>query len=219
MAHGQTAVSLSTASGRVSEMEAMLKKYTANLPPPSIRNHTENRKEVVLLTGSTGSLGCYLLADLITDPSIDRVYALNRTDIKGLRSVYIRQASAFKERDLDYSVLNSDKLQLLEADLGMEYFGLEEEDVYEMMRREVTCIIHTGMFFWQEKMRSFMSLTAWPTDLITTLPSLEPLVAGTRRLVDFALSARFSPQLMLISSLSIFSSKFISSDLVGDTSD
>ncbi|KAF8904606.1 hypothetical protein CPB85DRAFT_967094 [Mucidula mucida] len=187
--YGQAAVALCTGSSRIGEMESMVRKYGADFsrrvpatPPPPPRRPGE----VVLLTGSTGSLGSHLLELLVKDPAVECVYALNRRDSKGYRSVYIRQATAFKDRDLDYSILNFEKLQLLEGNLAEECFGLEEH-VFEELRREVTCIIHNS----------------WSLNFGTTLSSLEPLITGTRRLIDFALSSeqRVPPKLVFVSTL------------------
>ncbi|KAF9042789.1 acetyl-CoA synthetase-like protein [Hymenopellis radicata] len=177
--YGQAAVALCTGSSRIGEMEAMVRKYGSDF---SRHRH----RGVVLLTGSTGSLGSHLLELLVKDPAVACVYALNRRDAKGYRSVYIRQAAAFKDRDLDYWILNCEKVQLLEGNLADECFGLEAH-VFEELRREVTCIIHNS----------------WSLNFGTTLASLEPLIAGTRRLIDFALSSdqAVPPKLVFVSTL------------------
>jgi thioester reductase-like protein len=95
----------------------------------------------VLLTGSTCSIGSHLLEALVQDPSVTKVYALNRKDASGARSVYIRQATSFRERALDFGALNSEKLELLEGDLEAENFGLDDDSMYEEIRKSVTCVV------------------------------------------------------------------------------
>ncbi|KAK0437868.1 hypothetical protein EV421DRAFT_999334 [Armillaria borealis] len=188
--YGHASVALSTLSGKIAEMEALVGKYTTNFPvhrPAPIGSGGGG--DVVLVTGTTGALGAYILDALISDPTVTRVYALNRGDMKGARSVYIRHVDSFRERDLDWALLNSDKLVLLEADLMVEGLGLEEH-VYEEIRRDVTCIIHS----------------AWLRNYAVSLSTLEPLISGTRRLIDLALGSPHSvpPTFVFVSSLLIF---------------
>lgn len=51
--------------------------------------------------------------------------------------------------------------------------------------------------------------TAWQVDFNVSLASLEPLVHGTRRLVDFALSCRVAPRFVFTSSAGVFRSTSI----------
>ncbi len=53
---------------REEKMRRMLKKYRAEM----------FGTKVVLLTGSTGSLGCFLLARLAKDPEVKRIICINR---------------------------------------------------------------------------------------------------------------------------------------------
>lgn len=74
---------------RIEAMEAMVEKYRAQLVAFSrTARATRARKRnavpvarkghVVLLTGSTGSLGCFLLARLLRDDSVESVICVNR---------------------------------------------------------------------------------------------------------------------------------------------
>ncbi|KIY72309.1 NAD(P)-binding protein [Cylindrobasidium torrendii FP15055 ss-10] len=184
--HGKTCVSLSATSGRVALMEELRTRYAAHFPPKNTEPASTSGC-VVMLTGSTGALGCHILEQLMGDPDVAKVYALNRPDAVGNRSVYIRQAAAFKERQMDYTCLNSQKLSLLEGSLVDENFGLEEE-VYTETKGSLTCIIHC----------------AWPTSFGPTCSSMESMVLGTRRLVDFALSIPGSPLVIFCSTAGIF---------------
>ncbi|ESK89266.1 hypothetical protein Moror_5151 [Moniliophthora roreri MCA 2997] len=190
--YGHSSVALAMLSGKISEMEGLAFKYgqgwNKHQPNPAqVENGTGG--DVVLLTGSTGSFGTYILEALIKDSTVSRVYALNRQDVKGARSVYIRQSARLQERGLDFNVLNSDKLVLLEGDTALEKLGLEHT-VFERLRREVTCIIHA----------------AWNVNFNVSLCSMEPLIAGTRRLADLALSSphQTPPRLVFVSSVNVF---------------
>ncbi|KAH9917020.1 uncharacterized protein B0H18DRAFT_1036256 [Fomitopsis serialis] len=115
---------------------------------------------------------------------IERIYALNRPSRDQSRS---REAEVgADDHGLDASVLDSDKVVLLEGDLTKADFGMGEK-VYEELRRSVTHIIHN----------------AWRVDFVINLTSFEPQVEGVRALVDFALSSPLPepPRLVFESSM------------------
>lgn len=131
-------------AARIEAMRAMVAKYTSSFPAHKADSNVKRPKgDVVLVTGTTGSLGCHLLSQLASNMEIERVYALNRPsrDQLPLRE---RQRSALIDRGLDASVLESDKVVLLEGELPKPHFGVGEK-VYEELRRSVTHIIHNGM--------------------------------------------------------------------------
>lgn len=143
--HGQASVALSMTSGRIAEMEGLVRKYCATFPSHHPRAHQGPpiRGDIVLLTGSTGFLGSHILKDLVEAPKITRVYALNRRDREGKRSVKARHISGFRDRGLDVSILSSDKIVFLEGDTASEYLGLGP-DMYHQLQSAVTHIIHNG---------------------------------------------------------------------------
>jgi hypothetical protein len=134
-----------TSADAAAEMERMVAKYSQVFP-----QHQQSvdakapKEEVVLLTGSTGGLGSYVLDYLLRDPSISCIYALNRADTKGGRSSSERQKTAFEENGLDPRRLVSRKVVMLDGDTALENLGLENS-VLEKVRNEVTAIIHNGM--------------------------------------------------------------------------
>lgn len=84
-------------------------------------------KERVVVTGTTGSLGSYLLAILLESNSVETIWALNRKSKQGLTA---RQKESLEDKMLDPSLLGSTKLVMLEADLEDAMLGLRE-DVYQ----------------------------------------------------------------------------------------
>ena len=125
-------------------MRAMVSKYNTDFPVHRADASVKRPKgDVVLVTGTTGSLGCHLLSQLVNNVEVERVYALNRPsrDQLPLRE---RQRSALLDRGLDAGVLESDKVVLLEGELPKPCFGVGEK-MYEELRRSVTHIIHNGM--------------------------------------------------------------------------
>ncbi|KAF4585088.1 putative PKS/NRPS-like protein biosynthetic cluster [Pleurotus pulmonarius] len=180
------------AEDTISEMEAMVEKYSQDYPMhgPSLESGTleYSNRESVLLTGSTGSLGSYILERLLLDDAIHKVYALNRKDRRpSIRSIEERQKDAFVERGLNVDLLESPKLIFVEGDTGSIH-SLRAELLNDM-RKDITCIIHN----------------AWRVDFNVALSSMEPLVSGTRRLIDFALeSVRAKPpSILFVSSIGV----------------
>ncbi|KAJ7204502.1 hypothetical protein GGX14DRAFT_460740 [Mycena pura] len=169
-------------------LREMVAKYAGDFP-----NHVGDRAlppanaKVALVTGTTGELGCYLLASLLADDNVARIYALNRVSSQQL-NLFDRQASALRDRGLDASILNSPKLSLLEADVGKPMLNLSSP-TYEMIQESVTHVIHN----------------AWPVDFNLALPSFEPSIKGLRNLVDFSLGSPYGspPTLLYTSSIGV----------------
>lgn len=110
----------------------MIEKYATqqeHLAPTSTDSSTTG--VVALLTGSTGSLGSFLLESLLKDTSVSKVYAYNRPSRGGVR-ILDRQTEAFEDRMLDTALLSSERLVFVEGDSALEHLGLEP-DVYEQV--------------------------------------------------------------------------------------
>ena len=112
-------------------IEQMVEKYSAGL--------TEVRKSadapgapVVLLTGSTGGLGSYMLRELLRDERVERVYAYNRPS-RGADKIEERQENAFRDKGFEVELLESHKLVYLQGDSALPQLGLSD-DIYEQVR-------------------------------------------------------------------------------------
>ncbi|KAF6743956.1 hypothetical protein DFP72DRAFT_1079255 [Ephemerocybe angulata] len=169
----------------VRKMLELVEKYSQSFPGHTPGGLTP-RKEAILLTGSTGGLGSYLLESLVLNPDISKVFVLNRPN--GTLGSEERQLKSFRERGIDAAFLDFGKIRFLEGHLEVEGFGLDG-DVIEEMRREVTCVMHV----------------AWRVDFNIGISSMEPLIAGTRNLVDFALSSFHDkpPKFLFASSIGV----------------
>jgi len=122
-------------------VEAMIKKYSCGVGEANAGSTSENNwpwtdttSHVVLLTGSTGALGSYLLASLLENHCVAVVYALNRSSEQS--SVQQRQRAGFEDRGLDITLLESKKLIYLEVDASQTGLGLGDK-LYE----EVFCFL------------------------------------------------------------------------------
>ncbi|KAG2347280.1 acetyl-CoA synthetase-like protein [Suillus weaverae] len=175
------------------EIESMIEKYSVGFSGDSIRdasptliNGRNRSNHVVILTGSTGGLGSYLLASLLQREDVSVVYAFNRSS-RGAASIQERQKNGFDDRGLNATLLQSKKLLYIETDISSDDLGLEKE-LYQKIRSSVTAIIHN----------------AWRLDFNLALSSFEPHVRGTRNLIDLALSSprHLKPRLLFTSSIS-----------------
>ncbi|KAI9458226.1 acetyl-CoA synthetase-like protein [Boletus coccyginus] len=167
--------SLDTKQQHVAAMNTMIEKHCARLSGSAgVTNGT-----VVLLTGSTGGLGSFLLSQLLKNRRVERVYALNRT--ASSTSIEERQSSAFLDKGLSVDLLNSGKLVYVKADASRDNCGLASE-LYEEIRDSVTIVIHS----------------AWRLDFNLSLVSFEPNIKATRNLVDLALNAKHRSTLRFV---------------------
>jgi thioester reductase-like protein/aryl carrier-like protein len=132
----------------------------------------------VLLTGSTGSLGSYLLDKLMRNPYIDRVICLNRAGGDEHRQTGI-QASRGLQTDFT-------KVEFLEVDLSQEGFGLDIEN-YNSLKARTTHIMHN----------------AWPVNFNLPLSSFEPQLEACCQLMAFARAAPKFKDLMFLSSVGV----------------
>ncbi|GJJ07102.1 putative secondary metabolism biosyntheticenzyme [Clathrus columnatus] len=164
-------------AAHATQLQNYVSKYTRNwkLQQPE--------GEVFLLTGSTGSLGSELLAQLIQLPSVSRIYVFNRPSKK---TALERHILAFEDSGNNPWLLHSEKITYLHGDLTKEGFDVEPA-LFEEMLTKVTTIIHN----------------AWQVDFNLALSSFEPMICGVRKLIDFALSSKMNkpPKFIFISSL------------------
>ncbi|KAF7798293.1 hypothetical protein EIP86_009512 [Pleurotus ostreatoroseus] len=170
---------------RVQALRSLVAQYTISFPPRAVTlSSCENGLDVVLVTGTTGSLGAHILVHLLQDPTVGQVYALNRTSAS-----LKQQRTTFERYGLDVNLLTSAKLHFLTGALTEPYFGLEQS-AYDELHKAATHIIHS----------------AWKVDFNQSLGSYESLVAGVHNLVDFCLSSPRSeaPRILFTSSMGIF---------------
>ncbi|KAG6899620.1 hypothetical protein C0995_005371 [Termitomyces sp. Mi166 len=132
------------------------------------RRPAAGHKKVVILTGSTGSLGCFLLARLAGDPDVSKVICLNRVH-SGATTFRQRQIYLMAKRGAYMSSQAWDKVVLHGADLSRHDFDLGENEFSELLG--VTHIIHN----------------AWPVNFSRSLASFEPHIRALSNLVRIAL--------------------------------
>lgn len=108
-------------------MEEMILRYSKGLDEPLNGVKSAAREpfgHVVLLTGSTGNLGALILAMLLSNQAVARVYALNRPSSQA--STLERHIKRFEDKTLDTSALSSEKLVFLEGETSNPHLGLTD---------------------------------------------------------------------------------------------
>ena len=142
---------------RLQERNGLLHEFQDMLKTPEA--------QTVILTGSTGTLGTYLLDALLKDPSVAHVHCLNR---KADGLTIQRQKSSFY--GLDPS-LDSSRVSFWTADLSQPNLGLKPE-VFKTLQETTTLVIHN----------------AWAVNFNLSLSSFKPHLAGVVNLANFSLS-------------------------------
>jgi thioester reductase-like protein len=143
------------------------------------KNNPCLNSQVIVLTGSTGNIGSYILQELLRNKSVSHVYCLNRA--KGSEAVQrVRNTERRLPKDLP-----SARVSFVTANLSKPDLGLDEE-VYNSIRSTVTQIIHN----------------AWPVDFNRTLQSFESSLDGIVNLIRLAVVADSSASIFFLSSIS-----------------
>lgn len=154
-------------------VENLLEKYTADL-----HQALPGRAKTVVLTGATGSLGCYLLESLIHEPSIDRIICLHRGENgKG------NQEIASKRRGLPFNP-GKTAVDFFQIDLSRSDLGLRPSHLSDI-RTNADAIIHN----------------AWNVDFNQHLTSFETHIAGVRHLAELAARSQRRARLIFVSSI------------------
>lgn len=176
--NGYLRVSEELESDRRKRISALIEKYTTGLPANEVTNIPQNKTGlVVILTGSTGSLGNYILNELLEDPQVSQVFCFNRSV-----DARTRQLASFNEKGL--SIDFTSKVDFFTTDLGKHHFGLPAE-TYESLKK-TDIIIHNS----------------WKVNFNHGVEAFEDThIMGVRRLVDFSLESPNHPHIHFISSV------------------
>ena len=143
---------------RVSKIKETLTFYEASLPVRVVYQSTHPTKGLtVVLVGSTGFVGGYLLDMLVQDPRVSRIYCLNRSDKASQRRI----GNA------------TDKLVFHRVEFRKPNFGLAD-DIYLDLKERCNVVLHSA---WQ--VNFVLPLSAF-TDSFSGLMNSIQLAASTR---------------------------------------
>ncbi|CAG8197552.1 unnamed protein product [Penicillium salamii] len=164
------AVITETDADRESRLAEMVSKYSNDL----------NESHVVILTGSTGSLGAYLLYELLQDPTVSKIYCLNRG-----ADAASRQLKSMQDKGLTTLSQFPRRVEFLEAQFGSERLGLESAK-YEALLLEVDTILHN----------------AWNVNFNHRVEAFEEThIQGVRRIIDFSIASERMAHIHFVSSI------------------
>jgi thioester reductase-like protein len=162
----------------VEEAKALLDKYSFGSKDMTVQTKIlpAEQEQIILLTGSTGSLGSYLLGLLEGCTSVSKVICLNRAPDGGLS----KQIQSSRERGLRTKFV---KTEFIQADLSQPHLGINEV-TYARLLASVDRIIHN----------------AWPVNFNMFVGTFEPSIKGVRHLADLSFRASKRVPIIFISS-------------------
>ncbi|KAG2059105.1 L-aminoadipate-semialdehyde dehydrogenase [Suillus hirtellus] len=126
---------------------------------------------VVVLTGATGSLGAYILDELLSDPSVATVYCLCRAEDDADASSRITASMKTRKLLSRYEQVQT-RVKALASDLSTDKLGLQT-DMYNEIATRATLIIHN----------------AWAVNFNLGISSFEPHIRGAVNLINLALAS------------------------------
>lgn len=169
-----------TIEARVENMERLLSLHSAELTPQNAvpDDATKSGEPSAILTGSTGSLGSYLLYALLTKSPFQKIFCLNRA-VDGKS----KQLRSFEDRGLPTAACDG-RVTFLQADLARPLLGLEE-GTYRQVVASASLILHVQ----------------WAVNFNLSLSTFEPHVQGVKNLIALAVEAPLNATLVFASSI------------------
>ncbi|KAI1152125.1 hypothetical protein F4825DRAFT_450813 [Nemania diffusa] len=176
-------------SDYIHNMSALLTKYESQLRALVSENSKDQGtmsaspvtgEQVVVLTGSTGSLGSYILSSLLSRPNVKKIICLNRSS-----SAVSAQKSSFRLRGLTESGLDDGgRLQFLQFIPLAPKLGLSDHE-YAALASEATHIIHN----------------AYPVNFLLSLNAFAPQFDFLLEIMRLGNEGRKRPHISFVSSI------------------
>jgi len=167
---------------RMQKMKHMLEECSSGLsdrPSPNTDSlGYESNSRAVVLTGSTGALGSYVLDALMKSESVSTIYCLNRS-----ADAEQRQAKSNASRGLT-TEWDSQQVRFLTSDYSLPDLGLGQ-DMYSEIAADASLVLHN----------------AWQVDFNISLDSYESHVRGVRHLLDLCLHSAHQAKIFFLSSI------------------
>ncbi|KAG8879407.1 hypothetical protein FRB97_001634 [Tulasnella sp. 331] len=171
---------------QVEQMLQLVEKYRHFKVPTARPDLPSNPSiKVVVLTGVTGSLGAYLLAELLVGHTVEKVYCLCRA--KDDADAAIRIRTSMRARNLLHTMDGEDDKRViaLASDLGADLLGLKQAMHAEIVAC-ATLIIHN----------------AWSVNFNLGISSFEPHIRGVFNLMNLGLASNHQASFYFSSSVS-----------------
>ncbi|CAG7926853.1 unnamed protein product [Penicillium olsonii] len=162
------------------DFEALLEEYIQRLPSEPCKRGPHlppKKKRHILVTGSSGFIGSYVLSSLIGKPDVDQITCLNRSG----ENTTTTHTQKCPTNAAEPPVV---KVKHMVADLSWNNMGLSQS-VYDHLLETVTDVLHCQ----------------WPVDFNQPLGYFKPSFEGVVNLVWFAHAAQLKPRLIFLSSV------------------
>ncbi|TGJ81947.1 hypothetical protein E0Z10_g6815 [Xylaria hypoxylon] len=141
---------------------------------------TAQNGHTVILTGSTGSVGSYILASLLARKDVRKIFCLNRGP-----DASTKQGASFRARGLPGLDINDGRVVYLRATMHEPNLGLPDDE-YMTLIGEATTIVHN----------------AFPVNFLLNLTAFEPQFQALVNLLKLATDGDKSPAVLFVSSIS-----------------
>ncbi|KXT01164.1 hypothetical protein AC578_620 [Pseudocercospora eumusae] len=169
----------------VAIMQQLIDRYssfTTHFPTLS----AQPKPQVVLVTGATGNLGAFIVAELLGREDVSEVWCLVRA--AGQATAGARVMSALAARSIRLAEAQLSRLHAVPSDLSQANLGLHSKDASHLLSN-LTCIIHS----------------AWAVNFNLGVRSFEQHhIRGTHNLINFCLRSQLPriPSFYFCSSIS-----------------
>ncbi|PQE12515.1 nrps-like enzyme protein [Rutstroemia sp. NJR-2017a BBW] len=166
---------------RISNMKNIVETYTRDLPKRSEHSATSLKDSsfCIAITGSTGTLGTYILSSIVMKESITRIYCLNRNPAAKQQQESLLISRGVPEHHLS-------KLHFMTVSIGEPQLGLSAED-YDRLLQDVDLMLHN----------------AWKLDFNLSLPSYEtPYLVSVRNMIELSAKSKKNTRICFVSSVS-----------------
>ncbi|VUC22924.1 unnamed protein product [Clonostachys rosea] len=158
----------------ISSLQSTFTSRVKSIPVPTDGKEAVQNPIGVVLTGSTGYLGAYVLKSLLDREDVGHIFCLNRGEDGG-------KAAQFRKTG-DATQLET-RVTFLKVDLASSKLGLND-DVYQNLTCRVSVIIHM----------------AWPVNFIFELQAFRPHLEGVVNLCSLAAALSHQPAKIVFAS-------------------
>ncbi|KAI1394167.1 L-aminoadipate-semialdehyde dehydrogenase [Hypoxylon trugodes] len=159
-----------TQTDEITLMSDLIAKYSGF--PQFVRGDKKPEGEVVLLTGTTGSLGAHILSQITAIPEVKKVYCLVRASTP--EDAQSRVMSSLKFRNVFHEAI-IEKAVCIPSDFSQESLGLDPSTL-KTLQSSLTTVIHS----------------AWMVNFNVNLSSFERShIAGVHNIIKLCLGVPF----------------------------
>ncbi|TGJ77123.1 hypothetical protein E0Z10_g10759 [Xylaria hypoxylon] len=155
-------------------------QLAGNRPQAPGKKHRTGDGHSCIVTGTTGSIGSYILHSLMKDKNITTIYCLNRGPDSATR-----QRNHNAEVDHQLPTTFPETVHFLQVDLTHVTFNLSQE-LFEQLSSSVTLIVHN----------------AWSVDFNVPLSLFTENLVGVENLCKFSAQSLHRPAIVFLSSIS-----------------